>query len=260
VGTLAAPNYRFTATNGQLTVTAAPLTVAANNTNRSYGAPNPAWTCTITGYQNGENATTAGVTGTAAMSTTAAANSPVAGNPYTISCGAGTLTAPNYSFTPANGQLTVTTAPLTVTANNTNRPYGAPNPPFTGAISNLMSWDHVTESFYCAATNTSPVGTNYPIMPVLNDPAGRLTNYLVTTNDGVLTVNPATLLTAPSWLGNGQFQFSFNTTAGQNYTIQYSTDLVHWSSFVELEGDGGILTITDFNASDPHRFYRVASP
>src|SRR5262249_36023574 len=38
------------------------LTVTADNQSRLYGAANPTFTETITGYVNGENATTAGVT------------------------------------------------------------------------------------------------------------------------------------------------------------------------------------------------------
>ena len=524
VGTLAAPNYSFTASNGQLTVTPALLTVTADPKSRAYGAANPAFTYTISGYQNGENASTAGVTGTPTLSTVAAANSSVAGSPYTISCGVGTLAAPNYSFTASNGQLTVTTAllsvaaspqsktygqtlafgsgstlftstnlqngetigsvmlacsggvataqtntypitisaatggtfsannytityypgtltvtpaalsvaaspqsktygqtlafgsgstlftstnlqngetiasvtlactggvataptntcaitisaamggtfsannytityypgtltvnpaalavatspqsktygqtlafgsgstlfsstnlqngetigsvtlavsgnggalnatvsgspytitpsaatggtfnannytityftntltvnraALSVTANNTNRPYGAPNPIFTDTIVGLVSGDNITATNSCSATITSPA-TNYAIIPSLIDPSSRLGNYSVAITNGVLTVTPAIVLSAPSWLGNGQFKFSFNTAANQNYTVQYSTDLSHWTSLVELGGDGSPLTVTDFSASTTYRYYRVISP
>jgi hypothetical protein len=50
-----------------------------------------------------------------------------------------------------------------------------------------------------------------------------LVNPILTNNNSfTVIVRPSIVLSAPSWLGNGQFQFSFNTTAGQNYTVQYS--------------------------------------
>jgi hypothetical protein len=186
------------------------------------------------------------------------------GNGIAVSVSALTLagaSAANYTLAqPSTLTANITTAPLMVTANNTNRPYGAANPVFTGTIVGLANGDNITESFSCSATNTSPAGP-YAIIPILIDPNGRLVNYSpITTNNGVLTVTPATVLTAPSWLGNGQFKLSFNTTAGQNYTVQYSTDLIHWTSFVELGGDGSPLTVTDFSATTTYRYYRVVSP
>jgi len=173
----------------------------------------------------------------------------------------GGASAANYTLAqPSTLTANITTAPLTVTANNTNRPYGAPNPVFTGSIVGIANEDNITESFSCSATSTSPAGP-YAIIPILVDPNGRLVNYSpITTNDGVLTVTSAIVLTAPSWLGNGQFKLSFNTTAGLNYTVQYSTDLSHWTSLVELGGDGSPLTVTDFSGRDSYRFYRVISP
>ena len=50
-------NYSVSTTNGTLNVTAAALTVVANNATRTYGAANPAFTGTITGIQNGDNIT-----------------------------------------------------------------------------------------------------------------------------------------------------------------------------------------------------------
>ena len=66
------------------------------------------------------------------------------------------------------------------------------------------------------------------------------------------------LLTAPAWLGNRDFQFTFNTQSNVNYTIQYSTTLTNWTPVLTLAGGAGPLTITDTNAaSSSRRFYRV---
>ena len=52
-----AVDYSSVTTSVSLVVLPAPLTVAANSTNRAYGAANPAFTDTITGLANGDNIT-----------------------------------------------------------------------------------------------------------------------------------------------------------------------------------------------------------
>ena len=86
-------------------ITAATLTVTADNKVRATNTANPAFTYTITGYQNGENAVTAGVTGAPTLSAEAIPASPAGA--YTITCAANTLAAANYAFVPVNGTLTV---------------------------------------------------------------------------------------------------------------------------------------------------------
>src|SRR5207249_6425228 len=60
-------NYSVTSTDGTLAVTAAPVTVKANDAGRLYGAANPSFTGTLSGLQNGDN-----ITATYASSATAA--------------------------------------------------------------------------------------------------------------------------------------------------------------------------------------------
>jgi hypothetical protein len=94
-----------------LNVTAAPVTVTANNVTRPFNAANPALGATITGFVAGQNLATSGITGAAACTTTATASS-LPGN-YPITCTQGTLTATNYSFPAGNfvaGTLTVAKA------------------------------------------------------------------------------------------------------------------------------------------------------
>ena len=87
------------------TVNQAVLTVTADNKVRSPGSANPTFTYKITGYQNAENATSAGVSGAPVLSCLADASSSV--GPYDITCAVGSLTAANYSFTAVKGTLTV---------------------------------------------------------------------------------------------------------------------------------------------------------
>ena len=61
----------------------------------------------------------------------------------------------------------------------------------TGTITGLKNGDNITAAV-AGADATSPVGT-YPLVPSLVDPAGKLGNYTVTSNNGTLTVTPAAL-------------------------------------------------------------------
>jgi hypothetical protein len=81
---------------------------------------------------------------------------------------------------------------LVVTAANQSRTYGAANPTLTGTVAGLQNGDNLTATFSTAATPGSPVGT-YSIVPTLIDPGGKLANYNVTINNGILTVSPAAL-------------------------------------------------------------------
>jgi uncharacterized repeat protein (TIGR03803 family) len=93
-----------------------------------------------------------------------------------------------------------------------------------------------------------------------------LYSVVVTNFYGSVTSAPATLavsplpLTAPQSAANGQFQFSFNTASGVNYTVQYSTSLspADWISILTFEGNGGPMTVIDPNATgSSQRFYRI---
>src|SRR4029077_882072 len=80
-----------------------------------------------------------------------------------------------------------------VVAANATRFYGNPNPAFTGTITGIKNADNITAIYSSIADATSTPGT-YPIVPALVDPAGKLSNYTVTSTNGVLTVNPAPLV------------------------------------------------------------------
>src|SRR5205823_7579893 len=101
-------NYTVFPTNSTLTITPAFLTVIADNKNRPYGATNPLLTASYSGWLNNDNPSV--LSGSPELSTTADANSTVAGSPYPISISLGTLSATNYNLSFTNGILTVTPA------------------------------------------------------------------------------------------------------------------------------------------------------
>jgi hypothetical protein len=182
-----ASNYSITPIDGTLTIMPAPLLVAADNARRALGQTNPVFTATISGLANGEDTNV--LEGTLVLSTTADQDSPVGTYPIVPSG----LSSTNYAIEFTNGTLTITPYALVVTADNASRTYGALDPAFTGNIVGLQDGDNITATYTTSATPASPVGT-YAIVPTLNDPDGKLTNYSVTLNYGQLSVNPASLV------------------------------------------------------------------
>ncbi|MEW6076391.1 MAG: MBG domain-containing protein [Thermodesulfobacteriota bacterium] len=105
------------------------------------------------------------------------------------------ITSQNYNVTAIwPGQLTVTPAPLTITADNYSRRIGDPNPPFTATYTGLQSWDMDADgnptatavsglSLQTTANTGSPPGA-YPITPGF----AWAPNYTVSYVDGILTI------------------------------------------------------------------------
>jgi hypothetical protein len=148
-----------------------------------YGDPLPLFTGSIIGIKNGDNIT-------ATFSTTATSASPVGTYPIVPTLIDPNNVLGNYTVTSVNGILTINPAPLTVTADNASKLFNTVNPPLSGVIIGIKNADPITATYSTTATTTSPVGT-YPITPALVDPASKLGNYTVTSNNGTLTVNAA---------------------------------------------------------------------
>jgi subtilase family serine protease len=172
-------NYTISTNDGTLTVTqAAPAVAWATPAAISYG-------------------TALGSTQLDAMTSVMGGFAYIPTNGSVLYAGTNTLTAVftptdtnDYSNATNTVSLVVQPAPLTVSAASATRPFGQPNPVFQGTLTGLENGDNITASYSCAATLDSPVGT-YPIIPSLNDPSDFETNYIVSTNDGTLTVTQA---------------------------------------------------------------------
>jgi MBG domain (YGX type) len=165
-----------------------PLKITAVNKSRAYGAADPVFTVSYNGFVNGDGPD--GLGGALSCSTTATTASPV-GN-YPINCSG--QTSDTYGITYLPGTLSVTQAPLTITADNATRPYGAADPPFTSTPTGLLNGDalsSISVNPICttSATAASPVGT-YPI--TCSGPAST-TNYTITYSTGTLTITQAAL-------------------------------------------------------------------
>jgi hypothetical protein len=104
----------------------------------------------------------------------------------------GTITASNYRITYVRGQIIVGAAPLTITANNQTKAYGAAisfaNTAFTAT--GLLNGNTVTGVTLSSTGSvaTAPVsGSPYFIVPAAATGTG-LTNYAITYNSGTLTI------------------------------------------------------------------------
>jgi len=171
--------YIANSINGTLTITKALLTVAADSKSRSYGAADPTFTTTITGALASDGLTGFGTsTDTAGSIVSTYLITPHVNDPNNR--------LSNYILISRVGFLTVTKAPLTVTADNQARSVGQPNPTLTGEIVGAVPADNLTATYTTTATMASPAGM-YPIVPMLNANP-KLSNYTVTLVNGVLTV------------------------------------------------------------------------
>jgi putative lipoic acid-binding regulatory protein len=137
---------------------------------------------------NGEGAGDLG--GAPSVNTSADTTSSV-GN-YDVIVSLGSLSNTNYTYSFSNGTLNVTAASLSVTADSASKVYGSTNPAFTGNVVGVLNNDGITASYSTTADETSSVG-NYNIVPALSDPNNKLSNYVVASTNGVLTVTPAAL-------------------------------------------------------------------
>ena len=130
------------------------------------------------------------------VSAGAPATATVAGSPYAITPSAAVGTGlGNYTITYVNGTLTVTPAPLTITADDRSKVYGQ-TVLFAGtefSTSGLLNADDVTSVTLTSAgaiASATVAGSPYPITPSAAVGTG-LGNYTINYVDGALTVTPA---------------------------------------------------------------------
>ncbi|MEN0054287.1 MAG: MBG domain-containing protein [Mucilaginibacter sp.] len=182
-----AANYTFVYKPGVLTVTKAVLNITANNTSKTYGTANPAFTVSYAGFAGTDDASS--LITQPAVSSTATTNSPVNTYPITASGAA----SANYTFVYKPGILTITKATLTITANNANKTYGGINPALSVSYSGFKGTDNdasltTKPTASTTAVTTSPVGT-YPITAS----GAASTNYTFVYKPGILTIGKAVL-------------------------------------------------------------------
>ena len=117
-----------------------------NAASKTYGAADPAFTGTLTGFLAAD-----GVTATYSRT----AGETVLGSPYTISAvlsPAGVLS--NYAITYNTANFTIDPKAASVTPNAASKTYGAADPAFTGTLTGFLAADGVTATYSRTAGET----------------------------------------------------------------------------------------------------------
>ncbi len=188
------PNYSLTYAGANFAITPATLTYTATAATRLFGASDPAFSGTITGFITGESQANA-TTGTMSFATTATVAS-VAGS-YPLNGAGLTANNGNYLFTQAAGNATAftigTQAPLTITADAKSKTYGAPLPTFTASFAGFVNGDTASSVTGLQFSTTATIGSNVGTFTITPFGATAPASYLVGYVPGTLTINPATL-------------------------------------------------------------------
>ena len=215
-----------------------PVTITANSYTRTYGEENPEFGFTYEG---------ATVIGTPDISCEATVTSPVGEYPIVILKGSVT----NEEDTYVNGVLTITKAPLTVTATNYSIVYGSTLPTYEATYSGFKNSDNASvlttqPSFSCMATSSSAVG-QYDI--IVSGATSQ--NYDINYVKGVLTINAKiaselTISDIAAVTYNGSAQTPAVTVkdgtkiliSGIDYTVSYSNNTNVGTATVTVTGKG----------------------
>ncbi|MCR5362792.1 MAG: hypothetical protein K6E73_12415, partial [Bacteroidales bacterium] len=177
-------NKRTTYVNGTLTITKAPLTIAAGTYTKKQGDAMPDFSLTYTGFKNNETKAVLTKQPTASCS----ANTASAPGEYPVTVSG--AEAQNYSISYTSGKLIVNDADaVIVKAISYTREYGDANPTFEFTTEGAAL--DGTPEFSCEASATSPVGT-YDIVVK----QGSVKNFNVAYVKGTLTITKAPLTIA----------------------------------------------------------------
>jgi hypothetical protein len=175
-GADAGSNYTVSYQDGSLTVGEAPVVVTADNQTKIYGSPDPTFTSTTTGLLGEDTLTTP------ASCSVSGAHTHV--GTYPIVC-SGADAGGNYTISYQAGTLTITQAPVVVTADNQTKVYGSSDPTFTSTTTGLLGQDTLSTPASCSVSGAhTDVGT-YPIVCSGADAGG---NYSISYQAGTLSV------------------------------------------------------------------------
>ena len=180
-------DYTLTYTGANLSITPATLAVAADGQTKVYGQADPTLSYVPSGFQFTDNA--AGVlSGTLAR----APGEAVVGSPYAINQGSLAANS-NYTIAFTGNSLTITPAPLTVSADPQTKVYGAADPALTYAVAGLQFSDTKAGVFSGGLTRApgeTVAGGPYAIS---QGTLAANTNYTVGFTGSNLSITPATL-------------------------------------------------------------------
>ncbi len=176
-------NYDIFRQDGEFTITPAPLTIAAQNTSKLYGADNPALEISYEGFVNNEDPSD--LTGEETAGTDADGLSDAGDYPITLS---GTATSDNYAITRQEGTLTVSQVPLTVTAQDHTVDQRGTLPNFTVTYQGFVNDEDVRVLDTPPIASVGISGTDTPGDYEITVSGGADNNYSFVPVSGTLTI------------------------------------------------------------------------
>src|ERR671935_71597 len=230
------PYTTFSHFAGSWQVTKAPLSVTADNASKVYGQANPAFTVSYSGFVNGDGPNSLG--GTLSFTTSATAASHVGSYPVTPSG----LTSNDYDISFHAGTLSVTPAPLTITASSGSSVYGSAPGPVTASYSGFQNND-TAASLSTQPTCTTTATAQSHVGSYATSCAGAASNdYTFAYVAGSWTVNKAPLSVTAN-------------DASKVYGQNNPAFSVSYSGFVNNDGPsslGGTLSFTTTATAASH--------
>lgn len=185
VSGLSDPNYDITYRPGTLRIAENAISVVVDDATKVYGSADPEFTATVIGLPPGRTVESE------------FPNFRVVGPPTDSHVGTYPITVtglnnPGYAVESIDtGVLTITKAPLTITADDKTRAYGAATPPLTAQFDGLVAGDSPGDIDGLQLTGPAAgvgVGTHPIVASGATSP-----DYDITLVDGTLTVTPASL-------------------------------------------------------------------
>ncbi|WP_137404778.1 MBG domain-containing protein [Echinicola rosea] len=272
------PNYTISYVDGNFEIRPAALTVTAEDKTKVYGTADPALTVSYAGFANGDDEGDLG--GSLTISRAAGENVGT----YAVT--ASGYTSPNYTISYVDGNLEISPAALTVTAEDRTKVYGAADPILTVSYAGFANGDDegdlggsltisraagedvgdyaVTASGYTSPNYTiSYVDGNFEISPAALTVTAEDKTKVYGTADPVLTVSYAGFangddegdlggsLTISRAAGEdvGDYVITASGQTSGNYTISYVDG--------NFEISPAVLTVT---AEDKTKVYGAADP
>ncbi len=240
-------NYSAATATQSFQVTPAPLTVAANNATRAFGAANPTFSGTVTGAVNGD-------TFTESFTTTATTTSAVGSYPIVPAVTGANLAS--YTVNIVNGALSVTGASTTTTLSAPGTAaYGA-SVALTATVASTSGTPSGVVTFYSGSTalgtgtlNGSGVATlTTTTLPVGTD--SLTASYAATGNFGAstsaassITITAATQTITFAPIGSRAYGSApFAVTATSSLGSSYPVTITVQSGPASI--NGGLVTIT----------------
>ena len=211
LGGLTSSNYTVSYVDGALTISQRPITVTADTQTKVYGNVDPALT-----YQLSTGSLVNGDSLSGALSRSAGENV----GSYTINASA--LANGNYLITANNGALAISQRAITVTADGKRKEFGNLDPALTYQVTlgNLVGSDKLTGALTRSAGES--VGSY-----TINASALGNGNYLITANNGVLTIAPNLVFDAVIGAALGSATGAATGTTGQLASLPTALALVN---------------------------------